>query len=451
MADSRLPLAPNDLDLSQSSAISFMVGVYVAVNAIADLFLLVEGPDCTYMKTQYVQGNHDWMSTLTSVSGTPRIANTALHPSQMSGSRERSLQEVLLAIASHEDVRAVALTSMPMAFITGADYDRLTRDTALATGKRLFHIPGKSLSGDWLDGYSETLLSLAKQVELPAASPRPRSAAIVGYLFDRNEDDHLANLDELRRIFGALGIELCSVWLSGGTVEDLSDVQRASTILSLPYGRKAAQRVARRLGVPVVDMPLPVGFQRTEQFVRKLGELFSVEERASAFIDAELAGLVPRLEWVVPFVFQNRTVGFVGEPHVLPGIYDIVSMLGATLRFALVTNRPSHAAGLSLPGTELVVHPRMKTLSRFMREQNDKGGVDLLISNNVGITSLRGALLEFGFPSYLQHALYDRPFLGFRGAVALIDSMASAIRMHELQTASLAFGRGLRHDGEVLR
>ena len=122
MSAATSPQQSEGADFTQRVSYTFMIGVYLAVNAIRDLYLLIEGPDCTYMKTQYVQGNHDWMSTLTSVSGHHRVANTALHPAQMSGSREESLQATLQRIASHPAVPAVALTSMPMAFITGAEY-----------------------------------------------------------------------------------------------------------------------------------------------------------------------------------------------------------------------------------------------------------------------------------------------------------------------------------------
>jgi hypothetical protein len=70
-------------DFSMRATYTYLLGVYLGVNALRDAFLLVEGPDCTYMKAQYIQGNHDWLSTLTSVSGFHRIANTALHPSKM--------------------------------------------------------------------------------------------------------------------------------------------------------------------------------------------------------------------------------------------------------------------------------------------------------------------------------------------------------------------------------
>ncbi len=436
-------------DFSQRVTFTYMIGVYVAVNAISDLYMLVEGPDCAYMKTQYVQGNHDWNSTITSVSGFHRVANTALHPAHMSGSREEGVLESLLRIAERPAVPAVALTSMPMAFITGADYERLSRIVTDRTGKPAIHIPGKSLSGDWLDGYQEVLTALANQLDLSGGRVDERKVGIVGYLYDRNEEDHGANLRELRRMLEALDLEPGAVWLSGSRFGDLAAVRDCGTILSLPYGRKAAKRIARRTGARLVEMPLPFGLEASEGWVRKLGSLFGRDKQAEAFIDRELSRIVPKLEWVIPFLFQGRSVAFVGEPHVLPGFAEIIGMLGARLRYAIVTNRPLHARGLQeqLPDVELCVHPKMKQLMRFVMRRAPEDKPDLLVTNNTGIAGSEGAILEFGFPSGFRHALYDRPFLGFSGALAFIDDMANALRMHEVELAR----RTLIASGGMLR
>ena len=452
MANAEQKVAPlggdeQSSDFSQRVTFTYMIGVYVAVNAISDLYLLVEGPDCAYMKTQYVQGNHDWNSTLTSVSGFHRVANTALHPVQMSGAREEGVLEALLRIAERPAVPAVALTSMPMAFITGADYERLSRIVTQRTGKPSIHIPGKSLSGDWLDGYEEVLIALANQLELSGGQLDERKVGIVGYMHDRNEEDHGGNQRELRRMVEALDLELGSVWLSGSRFQDLLGVRDCGTLLSLPYGRKAARRLAKRTGARLVEMPLPFGLGASEAWVRKLGELFGREKQADRFVDRELSLVVPKLEWVIPFLFQGRGVAFVGDPHLLPGFSEIVGMLGARLRYAIITNRPLHARGLEerVPGVPTCVHPKMKQLMRFVAGHAKRDKPDLLVTNNTGIAGSDGAILEFGFPSGFRHALYDRPFLGFAGALAFIDDMANAIRMHEVELArrNLILGGGM--------
>ena len=63
----RLEADAREEDFSMRVAYPYLLGVYLGVNALRDAFLVVEGPDCSYMKTQYIQGNHDWLSTLSSV------------------------------------------------------------------------------------------------------------------------------------------------------------------------------------------------------------------------------------------------------------------------------------------------------------------------------------------------------------------------------------------------
>jgi nitrogenase molybdenum-iron protein alpha/beta subunit len=296
-------------------------------------------------------------------------------------------------------------------------------------------VPGKSLSGDWLDGYGEMLQSIASQIDLSGGCPRSEKLAIVGYLFDRNEQDHVANVRELRRLSEAAGFDLVSVWLSGQTTDELRELRNAGTIVSLPYGRKAARKAAKRTGARLIELELPFGLHATEQWVRTLAEVSGHTSQAEAFIEAELAEVIPRLEWAVPFVFQNRSMGFIGDPHLLAGVKDLVETVGARLDFAVITNRAHHVhdAERRFPGLDLLVYPRQKELMSFLTRRRLGGPPALTIANNAGILDRESAVLEFGFPSYFRHALYDRPFLGFAGALATLDSMANAIRWQEVQ------------------
>ncbi|MBN1772438.1 MAG: hypothetical protein JXB32_14305 [Deltaproteobacteria bacterium] len=438
----RLEADAGEEDFSMRVAYPYLLGVYLGVNAVRDAFLVVEGPDCSYMKTQYIQGNHDWLSTLTSVAGYHRVANTALHPSMMTASREEPVRALLRRVASRPATGGTLLTTMPMAAITGADYDRLCREVARETRKDVAHVPGRSLSGDWLDGYDRTLYALARQLDLSGGRPRPRKVAIVGYLHDRNEADHSANLRVLREMCEAVGLELTGVWLSGGSWAGLRGVGDAATILSLPYGRAAAREVARRTGAEVVELPLPFGLRACEEWMRVLGERFGAVDRARAYVDRMLADIGPRLEWLIPFLFQNREVGYVGDPHLVPGFRDIVELLGARLRFAVLTNRPAHA-GLARPALEGVAGlpwPKLKAFVHFLCRQLLDGELHLLVANNYGMSVPLpdAAVVEFGFPSVYTHALYDRPFFGYPGFLAFVDTLANALRQNELARARAA-------------
>jgi len=423
-------------DLSQRVTYTFLVGVYLATNAIRDAVTLVEGPDCVHMKTQYVQGNHDWLSTLTSVSGHHRIANTALHPVHMARSREDALRGTLARIASHATTGGVLLTSMPMAAITGADYERICRDVHADTGREVIHVPGRSLSGDWLDGYQETLVALARQLDLSGGAPSPERVAVIGYLMDRNEGDHRANLREVRRLLTALGLDPVSIWLEGQGFRDLARVRDAGTLLAFPYGRKAARWIARKTGARILECDLPFGLPATERMVLTLGRELGREAEARALLDAELSRIVPAMEFVIPFVFQHRRIGYVGDPFLVRGLKETLDLLGADLSFAVIPHPRHHLAGLAEalgPTPERLEWPRFKQMIAFLRDRAASRGIHLLVAHSGAVGLVPGlATLEFGFPSFHTHCLADRPFLGFQGVLFFLDAMANTLRMAEV-------------------
>jgi len=432
-------------DFSPRVTYSYITGAILATNALKDVYTVVDGPDCVHMKTQFVQGNHDFLSTLVSVSGHHRVANTALHVMSMATGWEDHLRATLERVASHPHAGGVLLTSMPMAQVTAVDYERLCKEVSKQTCKPVVPVMARSLTGDWLDGYEDVLVALAKRIDLPCTKKSENKVGIVGYLMDRNEGDHKGNIKEIRRIFGALGLEVVSIWLEGQPFASLARIAEASTIISFPYGRRAARWVARRTGARLVECDYPFGLIATEHFVSKLGEVFGRTAEAKVFLKRELSEVVPPCEFVIPFIFQHRRAGYIGDPVLVKGFYETLELFGATLDFAVITNSHSHAQGLtseSLGGADLLVYPRNKTLITFLVGKSKVNALSLVVTNNAGVALLakKGlGVVEFGFPSYLSHSLGERPFLGFRGFLNFVDSMATAMRMAEAQKYSDRF------------
>ncbi|MBI5478165.1 MAG: hypothetical protein HY906_04875 [Deltaproteobacteria bacterium] len=428
-------------DWSERVSLSFTIGVYVAVNAIADAYLVVDAPDCAHLKTQYVQGNHDWFSTLTSVTGIHRVANTDLHPWKMVAARDDDVQALLRKLADYPAAGAVLITSMPMATITGVDYDRLTRPVAEAAGKVVVSVPGNGLAGDWIDGYADSLKALARGVPLDGADPQPGNVAVVGYLMDRNEGDHRANLRELERLLGGLGLRVVSVWLSGQRGADLARVRDAAAIVALPYGRAAAQVLGQRLKVRVIDAGLPFGLEGTERWLRQIGEALGCTDRVAEVLDTELQATVPLLEWVVPHYLAQRSLVHVGDPHLGLAIDELAGELGLRVERHFVLGRRAHALALVARCGEgrVVIDPKRTRLDNTVRELIADGRCHVLVTNSLGYQSgpCRAAQVELGFPSFFTHALDERPTYFFRGALSLVERMVNEMRRAELVTSPL--------------
>jgi len=434
-----LAAAPGGEDFSERVSLTFAIGTYLAVNAVRDAYLLMDAPGCAHLKTQFVQGNHDWCSDLTSTSGFHRVANTDVHPWRMAGSREAQIGALLERVARHPPAGVTLLSSLPMATITGLDYDLVARQVASRTGRPVIDVPADGLGGDWLDGYAAVLKALARGLPLDGADRRPGTVGVVGYLMDRGEGDHLANLAALRRVVEGLGLSLASVWPSGGTVEALLAIRHADVVLSLPYGREAARIVAGRTGATLVETGLPLGLAATERWIRQVAAAAGVAGRADAVIDLELAGPVRAVEWVVPYHLLHRRLVFVGEPHLGLAVGQFAEELGVAVEHYVVTNRRQHARALleRAGAAHVTCDPKRQALRALLRPLLAGGRCDLLVTNSTGLEPgpSPAATVELGYPSFYTHALDERPFLFGRGAAGLVERFMNELRRAELANA----------------
>jgi hypothetical protein len=411
----------------------FTAGVMLGINAVADAVLLVDGPGCVHAKARQIHGPHDIESKLLDVLGAHRIEDTHLDVHRVATSYEQQVVERLVELGNRPDTGIVVLCDMPLGTIAGTDYRRLIAQASVQSSQPLCWLPGRSLTADWLAGYAGLLEILAETLELPSPAPRPGRVAIVGYFMDRNEGDHRGNVAALRQLLKGLDLELCSLWLSGGDLESLRAAQEAEAILSLPHGRAAAARLAARLDLPLVETELPFGLAGTRRWLETVSAALGRRDQADAFIAQELDRVIPPLEWVVPQVFLGRQVVFLGDPHYALPLAEMLEEVGAELPEMwligqALTLTDEIRTALAVDGRRVTFEPRSEDLQAHWIERQEQG-VDLLITNNVGLERLipRGAWIEWGFPSHHTHYLLERPFLGFTGALAFLERMALEI------------------------
>lgn len=396
--------------------LSYLTGVNLVVNAVLDIYLVVDGPNCVFFRTAQIQGNHDWHSTLVSCSGLHRVVDTDATTERVAVGDDRFLVSRLKRVDQLEDCRLILLTAMSMVVATGRQYEKMLRELGGQLSKPVIFVPSGSLQGDWLLGYSWTLRALAEGMALDSeAERRDDQVAIVGYLMDRNEADHRANLAELRRLLQGLGLELGSCWLSGGTVADLAAVSRAGTILSFPYGRETAAILARRTGARLVECSLPVGLEGTSNWLREVANALGRQEQAEELIERELRQTVQKLEWILPHSILGKAVAVMGDPHLVEAVAAMANEVGCrvVLRVTCESHTPTQ-------------------LQKSLRELAEDDSLDLGITNSLFLTMLNQLpgivpFVELGFPSHHTHALHDEPCMGFRGTLKLVERMTNAI------------------------
>jgi nitrogenase molybdenum-iron protein alpha/beta subunit len=460
-ADATAP--PRESDLSVRVTLPRSIGASLAINAVPDSFLLIDSPHCAFRRLAYIQGNHDLESTIALFPGTPRVTNTEISPLKVIKNRDAELEQELAALARHPNAGVVLIDAMAMAMITATDYGRLCEHAGQTTDKPILPVPHRSLNSDWLTAYSDVMEALADGLALSPApgGDRPR-IAVVGYLWDRNEGDHRGNLSELRRIADALDLDLAAVWLSGTPTSDLARIEGIDLLVSLPYGRRAARKLARRIGCDLLRAELPYGLSATLRFVLALGAATQRLDAALAFVERELFEVLPALKWLVPFALLHRRVGYLGDPHMYVGIREVARMVGCSLPFAGFTNLPRHGRDTApdygkllheldipddvralmaldepLPEPETTLsYPHARELENTLRSLGADQKLDLLVTNSFGYLTEGMGIVEVGFPAYHTHVLVDRPTIGMRGFLGLVERMANEVRDFEVRSAN---------------
>ena len=410
---------------NQNTPITYLVWVLLWVNAIKDSYLWMDSPDCFFFKNDYIHWNHDINSMLRKEDWKHKILSTIADADNVVGNRNSRFVETLKQMSKEDFVKQIFVSSMPMSQVVWTDYDWVIKEVKEQVKKPIFNIPSRSMTDCWLEGYADLLFSLSKNMDLSWGNPKKENVAIIWNLFDRNEWDCIANVDELKRIIRGLWLNPVSVWLEWGNFDDLYNVKDAWTIISLPYWRKAAKKIAKTLKSDLLELDLPFGLDKTWEFINEIASHFWIEDKAEDFIKKELTEFnkIEIIRWVIPHTFVWKKIGFYWDPYLVNGIID----LSKTLWFELVN--------IFIHGEEK--HFKNNKNIDLSKYENIEYGLswglnldlDLLITNSHDALWWENPFktMQFGFPSYDYHVYTYEPYFWYKWSLKFINRMANLI------------------------
>lgn len=415
--------------MNNNFPVTYLVWVLLWINAIKDSYLWIDSPDCFFFKNDFVQWNHDITSNLRQADWKHKFLSTIADADNVIWNRNNRFIETLKIVYEQDFVKQLFVSSMPMSQIVWTDYDWIIKEVkeSYKTNKPIFNIPSRSMTDCWLDWYSDLLFSIAKNIDIDWWKTEKTNIAIIWNLFDRGEWDCIANVEELKRIIESLGLNVVSIWLDWWKFEDILNVKNAWTIISLPYWRKAAKKIANRLDADLLELDLPFWFDKTGEFINTIWEHFNVEEKAKKFIEKELTlyNKIDIIKWVIPHTFIWKKISFYWDPYLLNWIVDLSNTLWFELEKIYIHWEEKH-----ISNNKSIVIDKDKVVGYFNNEE-DVDNIDLFISNSHNKLNWysKTKIMQFGFPSYDYHVYTYEPYFWYKWTLLFINRIANMLNM----------------------
>ena len=402
--------------------ITYLVWVLLWVNAIRDSYLWVDSPDCFFFKNDYIHGNHDIASRLRSADWNHKILATIADADNVVWDRNKQFVKTLAHMAKKDFVKQIFTTSMPMSQIIGTDYEWVIKEVNEKINKPIFNIPSRSMTDCWLDGYSDLLFSLAKNIDINWWNPKKENIAIIWNLFDRNEWDCIWNITEFKRIINWLWLNIVSIWLDWWYYNDILKIKNAWTIISLPYWRKAAKKIAKKLWADLLELDLPFWLDETWRFIRKIWEHFDVLDKAESFIKKELTEVnnIEILKWVIPHTFIWKNISFYWDPYLFNWFVNLSKTLWFNVNTILIHWDQKHLKNNTILNID---KSKIKFNLDWLIENTDL----LICNSNWEWDYWNVKKMQFGFPSYDYHLYTEQPYFWYKGALNFINRMWNEI------------------------
>jgi light-independent protochlorophyllide reductase subunit B len=279
-------------------------------------------------------------------------------------------------------------------------------------------------------------LALAEVVRLCARplsrSPQPTVNLFAPPAYGPNAGAEVA---EMERLLGLLGVGVNARVLAGSSAEDLSRLPQAwaSVVLSREAAETASLFLQDEFGVPRVTTP-PIGSAGTGAVLRAVGELCGLDARSvRRAVLTELSGTA-RLPWyarlAVPETFRGRRATLFG---------DLTYGLGLGYTLAREVGMEVAWAGTYLLHLEqdFSFHAHTFTDEAFAEDDPDRVAAriedshpDLLVGTRLEepvAHSLGIPFLPLCPPAY-GRPFVERPLMGYTGSSALADALDLASR-----------------------
>ncbi|MBP7795756.1 MAG: hypothetical protein KA059_03140 [Elusimicrobiales bacterium] len=400
----------------------FLLGVIDGINSFNDICLIIDGPNCIMPRLEYIYGNHDIYSTLLSPLQEHRITYTMNDP--LSGKDlERRLLFSIEEQLSYNKYSAIFISPLPFQRIARVDYLRIIN--SIKSDIPIIYVEPRSCDEDWIDGYVaflESILNYLLKINGNVKNKK-NTISVLGLLFDRNEYDNIANVAEIKKILNFLDFNDVYVFPSGTSFKETLKIIESENLIVLPYLYAFSDLVLKKYKANVFNLKLPFGINNSLRWGSVLRKGKNISKLNQLAIDS-MSRVLPVLNNLA-----GKNALYFGEPFMLDSIADFLNELNISIKGAFLNT--GFKKGINIQEFKYVFfNPSLNRIKNIIKNIKSEDDISFFIGNCF-IKSLDimgdSAFLEFGFPSYSNHSIYNQPYLGFDGFVNFTDKIFNTI------------------------
>lgn len=340
--------------------------------------------------------------------------------------------------------RIIAVHTTCLSETIGDDLNSFIQDIDIPEGKFMVHTNTPSYKGSHVTGFSNMIEGFIKYLSVSTGKKNGKVTLFPGFV---NPGD----MREMKRIATAMEVSYTmlpdtsgvmdspmtgkfEMYPKGGTtVEEIMELGDSN--LSIALGKFASELGAatlqKKCGVPYKTIGLPIGIERTDEYVMELQAYSQVEVPYE--LEEERGQLVDILIDVHPYTY-NKKVAIFGDPDTVLGIAQFALEMGMIPKY-IVTGTPGDAfqkeaaalfAKFGVDGCRAKASGDLYELHQWIKAE----GVDLLIGGTHGKHIARAEDIPFvraGFPIIDRYIHSYMPLVGYKGAMRLAELITNAL------------------------
>jgi nitrogenase molybdenum-iron protein alpha/beta subunit len=409
---------------------------FQVINGIRHVAPVIHGPKgCTYsVASNYKMGSCEYR-------GVPfePTSCTAQNEADVVYGGEGKLLEAIVEAERRYHPDLIVVLSCCCSGIIGDDVETIAQIASEEVEADVLAIRSEGFGGDFRSGYEDAFRALMELME-PRAEVRRGTINVIGARQGPTYTEWTEDLDELRRLVQAIGVEINGVLCGGCTMEQIRRAPSAELNASWCYdwGQKLGDLMEERFGVPYARTGQPYGPAATEEWILGVAVPLGLGDRARELIRQESQAVARELD-TLRRCFEGKTALI--EISEFPGPIRALSLAQMAEEFGahpIVINLHPYTIKERMPSIkfliergqnpEVILTRGLFSLGSFNVSSETQDEVEAIAAQYDDAIYLGSPLRQPGVPQLNMTTITGFPQYGYRGIRNMARLMETSIQ-----------------------